>query len=181
MSPRCVSNVAGCTDLRKNMPPKFSRGYHSNDKIFSLGRTSAAPRPRRPLATSALALLAPLPIPSNALFCNFYILFHTRCSIFRDFQHTPPVLGPEFLGKKRVSRTGGFSRLPIRGLGDPPVGKVDRKITKLANVFPSSRPLKVRMGSLENPPVLWCQETRRIIEATTPALPPCNGCFRGPR
>ena len=119
MSPRCVSNVAGCTDLRKNMPPKFSRGYHSNDKIFSLGRTSAAPRPRRPLATSALALLAPLPIPSNALFCNFYILFHTRCSIFRDFQHTPPVLGPEFLGKKRVSRTGGFSRLPIRDLGDP--------------------------------------------------------------
>ena len=43
------------------------------------------------------------------------------------------------------------------------------------------QPLKVRMGSLENPPVLWCQETRRIIEATTPALPPCNGCFRGPR
>ena len=32
------------------------------------------------------------------------------------------------------------------------------------------QPLKVRnMGSLENPPVLWCQETRRIIEATAPA------------
>ena len=27
------------------------------------------------------------------------------------------------------------------------------------------------MGSLENPPVLWFQETRRIIEATAPAFP----------
>ena len=31
------------------------------------------------------------------------------------------------------------------------------------------QPLELRMGSLKNPPVLWFQETRRIIEATAPA------------
>ena len=74
---------------------------------------------RRPLTASILASLASVPIASNALSGNFYTLFHLFLSIFRDFQHTPPVLGPEFLGTGRVSRTGGFSRLPIRGLGDP--------------------------------------------------------------
>ena len=33
------------------------------------------------------------------------------------------------------------------------------------------QPRKLHMGSLENPPVLWFQETRRIIEATAPAFP----------
>ena len=74
---------------------------------------------RRPLTTSILASLAPMPIASNALFRNFYSPFHLFLSIFRDFQHTPPVLDLEFLGTGRVSRTGGFSRLPIRDLGDP--------------------------------------------------------------
>ena len=31
------------------------------------------------------------------------------------------------------------------------------------------QPLELHMGSLKNPPVLWFQETRRIIEATAPA------------
>ena len=31
------------------------------------------------------------------------------------------------------------------------------------------QPLKLHMGSLKNPPALWFQETRRIIEATAPA------------
>ena len=74
---------------------------------------------RRPLTTSILASLAPMPIASNALFRNFYSPFHLFLSIFRDFQHTPPVLDLEFLGTGRVSRTGGFSRLPICDLGDP--------------------------------------------------------------
>ena len=56
-----------------------------NDKFFSLGRTAAAPRPRRPLTTSILASLPPLPIASNALSGNFYTRFLRFLSIFRDF------------------------------------------------------------------------------------------------
>ena len=84
-----------------------------NEIFWSLGGTSAAPHPRRPLTASILASLASVPIASNALFGNFYTLFHLFLSIFRDFQHTSPVLGPELLGTGRVSRTRRGFEAPL--------------------------------------------------------------------
>ena len=63
----------------------FRKVVGGNDKFFSLGRTAAAPRPRRPLTASILASLPPLPIASNALSGNFYTRFLRFLSIFRDF------------------------------------------------------------------------------------------------
>ena len=80
--PRIAKNQAYPNALRTRQPQPSRPG---NDKFFSLGRTAAAPRPRRPLTTSILASLAPMPIASDAQFGNFYTRFLRFLSIFRDF------------------------------------------------------------------------------------------------
>ena len=81
-------------------------------KIFSLGGTAPAP-PAHYVDFGITTFCANRLKGTDSLFGNFYTLFHLFLSIFRDFQHTSPVLGPELLGTGRVSRTRRGFEAPL--------------------------------------------------------------------
>ena len=109
--PRIAKNEAYPNALRTRQPVNHSPATIVM-KIFSLGGTAPAPPPHY-VDFGITTFCANRLKGTDSLFGNFYTLFHLFLSIFRDFQHTSPVLGPELLGTGRVSRTRRGFEAPL--------------------------------------------------------------------